>query len=71
MELFQSRVKQLLQKYSSGVWLSKLPQLYSHMFRQELPSYTHTLLESWTHICTVSTHTHTHNAGELDKLNTY
>ncbi|KAK3507703.1 hypothetical protein QTP70_034715 [Hemibagrus guttatus] len=53
VELFQSRVKQLLEKYSSGVWLSKLPQLYTAMFNQELPSYTLTLLESWTHICTV------------------
>ncbi|XP_053474833.1 tudor domain-containing protein 7A [Ictalurus furcatus] len=65
VELFQSRVKQLLQKYSSGVWLSKLPQLYSHMFRQELPSYTHTLLESWTHICTVEKPSGGNVAGRL------
>ncbi|KAF7686643.1 tudor domain-containing protein 7A [Silurus meridionalis] len=53
VELLQSRVKQLLQKYSSGVWLSKLPQLYSTMFHQELPSHVHTLLETWTHVCIV------------------
>uniref|UniRef100_A0A3B4EAP8 Uncharacterized protein n=1 Tax=Pygocentrus nattereri TaxID=42514 RepID=A0A3B4EAP8_PYGNA len=51
--LIQSRVKQLLQKHCSGVWLSKLPQLYKDMFHQELPSYVPSQLESWTHICTV------------------
>ncbi|MCJ8749314.1 hypothetical protein PDJAM_G00174940 [Pangasius djambal] len=65
VELFQSRVKQLLQKYSSGVWLSKLPQLYSAMFNQELPPYTHTLLESWTHICTVERPGGANVAGRL------
>ncbi|KAL7856275.1 hypothetical protein AOLI_G00198790 [Acnodon oligacanthus] len=53
LPLIQSRIKQLLQKHCSGVWLSKLPQLYKDMFHQELPSYTHSQLESWTHICTV------------------
>uniref|UniRef100_A0AAR2JE35 Uncharacterized protein n=1 Tax=Pygocentrus nattereri TaxID=42514 RepID=A0AAR2JE35_PYGNA len=53
--LIQSRVKQLLQKHCSGVWLSKLPQLYKDMFHQELPSYVPSQLESWTHICTVRT----------------
>ncbi|KAL7841121.1 hypothetical protein SRHO_G00248120 [Serrasalmus rhombeus] len=51
--LIQSRIKQLLQKHCSGVWLSKLPQLYKDMFHQELPSYAPSQLESWTHICTV------------------
>ncbi|KAF5888686.1 tudor domain-containing protein 7A-like, partial [Clarias magur] len=65
VELYQSHVKQLLQKYSSGVWLCKLPQLYSSMFHQELPSYVHTLLESWTHICTVENTGGSNVAGRL------
>nr|XP_055061819.1 tudor domain-containing protein 7A [Misgurnus anguillicaudatus]XP_055061820.1 tudor domain-containing protein 7A [Misgurnus anguillicaudatus]XP_055061821.1 tudor domain-containing protein 7A [Misgurnus anguillicaudatus] len=51
VEMVQSRVKQLLQKYCSGVWLSKIPQLYKEMFKEEL--HMHKDLETWTHICTV------------------
>ncbi|KAK9980696.1 hypothetical protein ABG768_000287 [Culter alburnus] len=47
----QGRIKQLLQKYSSGVWLSKIPQLYRDMFQEEL--HMHKEVETWTHICTV------------------
>ncbi|XP_062865139.1 tudor domain-containing protein 7A isoform X2 [Trichomycterus rosablanca] len=53
VQLIQSRMKQLLEKYNSGVWLSKLPELYKTMFNQELPSPTLQLLETWTHVCTV------------------
>uniref|UniRef100_A0A673FY39 Tudor domain-containing protein 7A-like n=1 Tax=Sinocyclocheilus rhinocerous TaxID=307959 RepID=A0A673FY39_9TELE len=51
VEVVQCRVKQLLQKYCSGVWLSKIPQLYRIMFQEEL--HMHKELETWTHICTV------------------
>ncbi|XP_051558217.1 tudor domain-containing protein 7A-like [Myxocyprinus asiaticus] len=51
VELVQSRVKQLFQKYCSGVWLSKIPQLYKDMFKEEL--HMHKEVETWTHICTV------------------
>uniref|UniRef100_A6NAF9-2 Isoform 2 of Tudor domain-containing protein 7A n=1 Tax=Danio rerio TaxID=7955 RepID=A6NAF9-2 len=51
VELVQGRIKQLLQKYSSGVWLSKIPQLYKSMFQEELHIIQE--VEKWTHICTV------------------
>uniref|UniRef100_A0A8C1HM97 Tudor domain containing 7 a n=1 Tax=Cyprinus carpio carpio TaxID=630221 RepID=A0A8C1HM97_CYPCA len=51
VEVVQGRVKQLLQKYCSGVWLSKIPQLYRIMFQEEL--HMHKELATWTHICTV------------------
>ncbi|XP_051993911.1 tudor domain-containing protein 7A-like [Xyrauchen texanus] len=51
VELVQSRIKQLLQKYCSGVWLSKIPQLYREMFKEEL--HMHKEVETWTHICNV------------------
>ncbi|KAI7810816.1 tudor domain-containing protein 7A [Triplophysa rosa] len=51
VEMVQSRIKQLLQKYRSGVWLSKISQLYKEMFKEEL--HMHKDLETWTHICTV------------------
>ncbi|KAG1927698.1 tudor domain-containing protein 7A [Pimephales promelas] len=47
----QDRIKQILQKYCSGVWLSKIPQLYKNMFQEEL--HMHKEVETWTHICTV------------------
>ncbi|XP_030643606.1 tudor domain-containing protein 7A [Chanos chanos] len=49
----QNQLKQLLQKYSSGVWVSKLPQLYRDMFRQDLPGHVCKELENWTHVCSV------------------
>ncbi|RXN04874.1 tudor domain-containing 7A-like protein [Labeo rohita] len=51
VEVVQGRIKQLLQKYCSGVWLSKIPQLYRNMFKEEL--HMHKEVETWTHICTV------------------
>ncbi|XP_026122596.1 tudor domain-containing protein 7A-like [Carassius auratus] len=51
VEVVQGRIKQLLQKYCSGVWLSKIPQLYRNMFQEEL--HMHKEVEKWTHICTV------------------
>ncbi|XP_072525674.1 tudor domain-containing protein 7A [Salminus brasiliensis] len=65
LQLIQGRVKQLLQKYSSGVWLSKLPQVYKDMFHQELPSCAPALLETWTHICTVEKPGSNNIAGRL------
>ncbi|XP_066515805.1 tudor domain-containing protein 7A isoform X2 [Hoplias malabaricus] len=63
--MIQSRVKKLLQKYSSGVWLSKLPQLYKDMFHQELPSSAHAQLENWRHICSVENPSCNNIAGRL------
>lgn len=51
VEVVQGRIKQILQKYCSGVWLSKIPQLYKNMFQEEL--HMHKEVETWTHICTV------------------
>ncbi|XP_043097426.1 tudor domain-containing protein 7A isoform X2 [Puntigrus tetrazona] len=51
VKVVQGRIKQLLQKYCSGVWLSKIPQLYRNMFQEEL--HMHKEVETWTHICTV------------------
>uniref|UniRef100_A0A673GZV6 Tudor domain-containing protein 7A-like n=1 Tax=Sinocyclocheilus rhinocerous TaxID=307959 RepID=A0A673GZV6_9TELE len=52
VEVVQGRIKQLLQKYCSGVWLSKIPQLYRDMFQEEL--HMHKEVETWTHVCTKS-----------------
>lgn len=51
----QGRIKEILGKYSNGFWVSKLPQIYRELYKQELPSETIKDLETWTHICTVRT----------------
>uniref|UniRef100_A0A671URA2 Tudor domain containing 7 a n=1 Tax=Sparus aurata TaxID=8175 RepID=A0A671URA2_SPAAU len=55
-ELVQSRISQLLQNYCSGLWLSKLPEVYSEMFSQKLHPQTLTDVEKWTDICVVNTY---------------
>uniref|UniRef100_A0A4W3I4X5 Tudor domain containing 7 b n=1 Tax=Callorhinchus milii TaxID=7868 RepID=A0A4W3I4X5_CALMI len=52
-ELVQSRLKEILNKYTNGVWVSKYPQLYKKMFNEELHQDVLKQLETWTHICTV------------------
>ncbi|XP_030636037.1 tudor domain-containing protein 7B [Chanos chanos] len=52
-KLVQSRLKEVLNKHSNGLWVSKLPQLYRELYKQELPSEALKDLEHWTHICTV------------------
>uniref|UniRef100_A0A667XJH5 Tudor domain containing 7 b n=1 Tax=Myripristis murdjan TaxID=586833 RepID=A0A667XJH5_9TELE len=49
----QVRIKEILGKYSNGFWVSKLPQIYRELYKQDLPSEAIKDLESWTHICTV------------------
>lgn len=54
VELVQSRVTKLLEKYCSGLWMSKLSKVYSDMFSQTLHPQVLIDLEKWTHICMVS-----------------
>uniref|UniRef100_A0A7N8XMT0 Tudor domain containing 7 b n=1 Tax=Mastacembelus armatus TaxID=205130 RepID=A0A7N8XMT0_9TELE len=51
----QGRIRDILGKYSNGFWVSKLPQIYRELYRQELPTEAIKDLELWTHICTVCT----------------
>uniref|UniRef100_A0AAY4A091 Tudor domain-containing protein 7B n=1 Tax=Denticeps clupeoides TaxID=299321 RepID=A0AAY4A091_9TELE len=52
-QLVQSRLKEVLNKHSHGFWVSKLPQLYRELYKQELPNEALKDLEQWTHLCTV------------------
>ncbi|XP_070841564.1 tudor domain-containing protein 7A [Chaetodon trifascialis] len=65
MELEQSRLTQLLGKYCSGLWMSKLSEVYSDMFRQQLHPQVLIDLEKWTHICMVDKLSSTNQAGSL------
>lgn len=50
----QSRIKELLSKYSSGVRVSKMPQIYREMYWEDLSTEVLCQLENWPHVCTVS-----------------
>uniref|UniRef100_A0A667WL59 Tudor domain containing 7 a n=1 Tax=Myripristis murdjan TaxID=586833 RepID=A0A667WL59_9TELE len=52
-EQIQGRLTQLLTKYCSGLWLSKLPGVYKDMFNQHLDVQALTDLAKWTSICSV------------------
>ncbi|XP_073691887.1 tudor domain-containing protein 7B [Garra rufa] len=52
-KLVQSRLKEVLNKHSNGLWVSKLPLLYREHYKQDLPNEALKDLEQWTHICTV------------------
>ncbi|XP_071359624.1 tudor domain-containing protein 7A isoform X4 [Trachinotus anak] len=49
--LVQGRITQLLEKYCSGLWMSKISDVYSEMFGQKLHPQVLIDLEKWTHIC--------------------
>ncbi|XP_060942293.1 tudor domain-containing protein 7A [Limanda limanda] len=49
--LMQSRITLLLKRYCSGLWMSKISELYSKMFNQSLHPQVLKDLEKWTHIC--------------------
>lgn len=51
----QGHIREILGKYSNGFWVSKLPQIYRELYKQDLPTEAIKDLETWTHICTVST----------------
>ncbi|XP_026214692.1 tudor domain-containing protein 7A isoform X2 [Anabas testudineus] len=51
VELVQTRLTELLKKYCSGLWISKLSGVYSEMFSQKLHPQVLGDLEKWTHIC--------------------
>ncbi|NXA77907.1 TDRD7 protein, partial [Thryothorus ludovicianus] len=49
----QSRIRELLSKYSSGVRVSKMPQIYREMYWEDLSTEVLYQLENWPHVCTV------------------
>ncbi|XP_034454399.1 tudor domain-containing protein 7A [Hippoglossus hippoglossus] len=53
VRLMQSRITHLLKKYCSGLWMSKISEVYSKMFSQSLHPQVLKDLEKWTHICMV------------------
>nr|XP_033773639.1 tudor domain-containing protein 7 isoform X2 [Geotrypetes seraphini] len=49
----QNNIREILQKYSSGIWLSKLPQVYKNVYQQDLNDETVKQLRNWPHVCMV------------------
>uniref|UniRef100_A0A8C6STI8 Tudor domain-containing protein 7B n=1 Tax=Neogobius melanostomus TaxID=47308 RepID=A0A8C6STI8_9GOBI len=52
-QLVQGRLREILAKYSNGFWVSKLPQIYRELYKEELHPMVLRQLNTWTHICTV------------------
>ncbi|KAM6939531.1 tudor domain-containing protein 7A [Xenentodon cancila] len=61
----QSKITQLLEKYSNGLWISKISEVYSQMFSQKLHPQALKDLEKWPHICTVEKPSITNRADRL------
>ncbi|NWX22782.1 TDRD7 protein, partial [Aegotheles bennettii] len=61
----QSRIKEILSKCSSGVWVSKMPQIYREMYWEELSATVLCQLENWPHVCTVEK---VHRGDQMDGL---
>uniref|UniRef100_A0A673AML9 Tudor domain containing 7 a n=1 Tax=Sphaeramia orbicularis TaxID=375764 RepID=A0A673AML9_9TELE len=65
LDLVQSRLIEVLEKHSSGLWMSKLPMVFSKMFGQQLHPQALIDLEKWTHICSVE---QLHITNQSDRL---
>ncbi|XP_071657959.1 tudor domain-containing protein 7 isoform X3 [Patagioenas fasciata] len=61
----QSRIKEILSKCSSGVWVSKIPQIYREMYWEDLSTTMLRELENWPHVCTVEK---VHRGDQMDGL---
>ncbi|NXU95358.1 TDRD7 protein, partial [Xiphorhynchus elegans] len=61
----QSRIKELLSKYSSGVRVSKMQQIYREMYWEDLSTEVLHQLENWPHVCTVE---RIHRGDPMDGL---
>ncbi|NXP06855.1 TDRD7 protein, partial [Thinocorus orbignyianus] len=61
----QSRIMEILSKCSSGVWVSKMPQIYRETYWEELSTTVLCQLENWPHVCTVEK---VHRGDQVDGL---
>nr|XP_046181409.1 LOW QUALITY PROTEIN: tudor domain-containing protein 7A-like [Oncorhynchus gorbuscha] len=64
-QVVQNRISEVLKKYCSGLWLSKLPSVYWDMHKQDLPGQAVIDMENWTHICLVEKPVSTNRADRL------
>uniref|UniRef100_A0A3Q3J6R4 Tudor domain-containing protein 7B n=2 Tax=Monopterus albus TaxID=43700 RepID=A0A3Q3J6R4_MONAL len=65
MELVQSRLTELVERHCTGLWMSKLSDVYSQMFSEKLHPQVLVDLEKWTHICMVEQPSSTSRADRL------
>ncbi|XP_074486805.1 tudor domain-containing protein 7A [Sebastes fasciatus] len=65
VELVQSKMTQLLEKYDRGLWMSKLSGVYFQMFGEKLHPQALIDLEKWQHISLVEQPPSTNRADRL------
>ncbi|XP_029459392.1 tudor domain-containing protein 7 isoform X2 [Rhinatrema bivittatum] len=51
--MVQNNIKEILQKYSNGIWLSKLPHIYKNAYKQDLNEDIIKQLKNWPQACMV------------------
>ncbi|XP_066470636.1 tudor domain-containing protein 7 isoform X2 [Tiliqua scincoides] len=47
----QKRIKEILSRYSNGIWLSKIPQLYREAYEENFNTALLPQFENWPHVC--------------------
>ncbi|XP_020860132.1 tudor domain-containing protein 7 isoform X4 [Phascolarctos cinereus] len=65
MDEVQMRIKEILNKHNNGIWVSKLPQFYKDLYKEELHRGVFQQFEHWPHICTVEK---PYSGGQQDVL---
>ncbi|XP_066112792.1 tudor domain-containing protein 7 [Saccopteryx bilineata] len=53
MDEVQNRIKEMLNKYNNGIWMSKIPHFYKELYKEELNQGILQQFEHWPHVCTV------------------
>ncbi|NXP48597.1 TDRD7 protein, partial [Heliornis fulica] len=61
----QIRIKEILSKCSTGIWVSEIPKIYQKTYSEQLSTAVLQQLENWPHVCTVEK---TYRGGQIDAL---
>lgn len=54
----QERIKEILNQYSNGIWLSKIPHLYREAYEEDFNIALLPQFENWPHVCVVGVNFH-------------
>lgn len=49
----QKRIKDIINRFKNGIWLSKIPHLYREAYGEDFNTALLSQFEYWPHVCTV------------------
>lgn len=49
----QKRIKDIINRFKNGIWLSKIPHLYREAYDEDFNTTLLTQFEYWPHVCVV------------------